>query len=109
MNASRPSVASKEGERTPSSARAPLRVPLTAALVATRYAVLTAAVQITARAADYRARGRAALVAHSAADAAAERRAAGRRADGARATFEVLPRGLTVEGVRARAARADGR
>src|SRR5829696_496655 len=100
-----------KGERGPVR-RPALPTPSQAARppsVAAGEAPLRAAVEIAARAADDGARGRRAPAADRAADARAERRAAGGRADGARARLEVAPRGLAVEGVGARAARADGR
>src|SRR5687768_15663884 len=80
-------------------------------LVATHHpaARLVATVAVAARAARDRADGRRALAADRAADARAERRAAQDRAGGPRAALKVAPRRATVEGVEARAARADGR
>src|ERR1700755_2962375 len=63
--------------------------------------MLVPTVQVTACAADKRARCRGAAV--------ADRRAAGGRADCARATLEMLTCGLAIEGVCARRASAYGR
>src|SRR5437763_9817470 len=78
-------------------------------LVAPRQAVLRASVEIAAARAQESAGSRAAPVSDRAADARAECRAAQSRASRTRVSFEVPPRGGSVEGVHASAARADGR
>ena len=76
-------------------------------LVATT--TLAASVKRAARRARERTADRGLLAPDRSADARAECCAAGDRADGARASLKTTPRGLAVERIKSRAARADSR